>query len=250
MDVTNFEMQVQQLRAVGIAPDIIAALVQMYRIVRSIDQASRQPVSPEQLATLAAELYGFRSVVSDFNVESSGLRREVASMATDVSAARTASQAANTTAATALTRSTQAVAKVDGLSVQVQTGATPSGSYNPATGRFSITVTDGLSEGDREAVDAAAEAAERIADIEQANALAVGEVVMELDDGRPLMSILPDGLRMRVSTPMADEAVAKGTVDVAPGQFNSDGSIDLITLNGMPVLRLHPDGLEFVRHGD
>lgn len=249
MDVTNFEMQVQQLRAVGIAPDIIAALVQMYRIVRSIDQASRQPVSPEQLASLAAELFAFRSVVSDFNVESGGLRREVASMATDVGAARTAARAATTAANTALTRSAQAVAKVDGLSVQVQTGPSPSGTYNPTTGRFSITVTDGLSPDDREAVDAAAEAAERIGEIEQAAPQVVGEVVMELDDGRPLMSILPDGLHMRVSTPMADESVAKGTVDVAPGEFNADGSIDLITLNGLPILRLHPDGLEFVRHG-
>ncbi|MDF3606582.1 hypothetical protein PE067_10760 [Paracoccus sp. DMF-8] len=226
MDVTTFEAQAQGLRAAGISADIIAALVQMYRIIRSIDQASRQPVSPEQLAALASELLAFRIVVADFNVESGNLRREVTSMATSVAAARAQSQEAALASSAAETAAGQALTKINGLSVQVQIGSEPGGSYDPATGVIAITVPVSAP------VPGTAPIITQQPSISPASATVGDSVTINLGaatgaDGPPTWTLMlgsTDVTAQAIGDPLAYETTAAGTLTLAVSWSNAHDS--------------------------
>lgn len=140
-----------------------------------------------------------------------------------------------------------------GLRVEVTTaddGSGPGGSFDPEAAVVSVRVPPAGQSLDDEQVAAL----ERVPDMESADDRTGRAAVLTLDLGEgqaaDLLVIAPDGLEFVPSKSVADLSLERGEIGASPGP---DGAIDLITINGAAVMRLHPDrpgeGGDIIRGG-
>lgn len=223
------------LAAAGVDPAIVSAFLglsdDLIAIRAALEQLTRpglRPARMDDLARIADELHRLRVMVSG-------------------------QSGAGVLALDAKAVADRVAGIVGGISVEVLTDDGedgPGGEFDPATGLMTIRVP----EGGAVLSDDQIAAMERVPDIETAQERADGAVVLALDLGNDetaeLLAIAPDGLDFIPTKAVADRTLERGEIGASPGP---DGAIDLITINGAAVMRLHPDrpgeGGDIIRGG-